>query len=85
MMATTTTAKSENQTDTASEQADAPILDLSDQAVKRLIKTAKQRGYVTLDELNAVLPSEDVTSELIEDLMSKFSDMGVNVVEAEEA
>ena len=69
----------------AGESGDKPILDLNDAAIKKLMKTAKQRGFVTFDELNAVLPSEDVTSELIEDLMSKFSDMGVNVVEAEEA
>jgi RNA polymerase primary sigma factor len=65
-------------------ERDAPVLDLSDQAVKRLIKTAKARGYVTYDELNAVLPSEEVTSEQIEDVMAMFSDMGINVVETEE-
>jgi RNA polymerase primary sigma factor len=52
--------------------------------VKRLIKTAKSRGYVTYDQLNAVLPAEEVTSEQIEDVMAMFSEMGVNVVEQEE-
>ena len=49
-------------------QADSPLLDLSDPAVKRMIKLAKKRGYVTYDELNEVLPSEEVTSEQIEDI-----------------
>jgi RNA polymerase primary sigma factor len=65
-------------------ERDSPLLDLSDQSVKRLIKTAKARGYVTYDELNTVLPSEEVTSEQIEDIMAMFSEMGVNVVESEE-
>jgi RNA polymerase primary sigma factor len=64
---------------------DGPLLDLSDAAVKRMIKEAKKRGYVTVDQLNAVLPSEEVTSEQIEDTMAMLSDMGINVVESEEA
>ncbi len=63
---------------------DGPLLDLSDNAVKKMIKVAKKRGYVTMDALNAVLPSEEVTSEQIEDTMSMLSDMGINVVEDEE-
>ena len=63
---------------------DGPLLDLSDDAVKKMIKAAKKRGYVTMDELNSVLPSEEVTSEQIEDTMSMLSDMGINVVEDEE-
>ena len=63
---------------------DSPLLDLSDQAVKRLLKSAKARGYVTLDQLNAVLPSEEVSSDQIEDLYAMLSDMGINVVENEE-
>jgi RNA polymerase primary sigma factor len=69
----------------APESQDGPLLDLSDAAVKRMIKLAKKRGYVTYDELNEVLPSEEVTSEQIEDTMSMLSEMGINVVEAEEA
>ena len=64
--------------------SDGPLLDLSDDAVKRMIKAAKKRGYVTMDELNSVLPSEEVTSEQIEDTMAMLSDMGINVVEDEE-
>ena len=64
---------------------DGPLLDLSDDAVKKMIKVAKKRGYVTMDELNAVLPSEEVTSEQIEDTMAMLSDMGINVVEDDEA
>ncbi|AFL53178.1 RNA polymerase primary sigma factor [Sinorhizobium fredii] len=63
---------------------DGPLLDLSDDAVKKMIKAAKKRGYVTMDELNSVLPSEEVTSEQIEDTMSMLSDMGINVIEDEE-
>jgi RNA polymerase primary sigma factor len=64
---------------------DGPLLDLSDDAVKKMIKVAKKRGYVTMDELNSVLPSEEVTSEQIEDTMAMLSDMGINVVEDDEA
>ncbi len=64
---------------------DSPLLDLSDQAVKRLLKTAKAKGYVTLDQLNSVLPSEEVSSDQIEDLYATLSDMGINVVENDEA
>ena len=66
------------------EGTDGPLLDLNDAAVKKLIKTAKKRGYVTHDELNEVLPSEEVTSEQIEDMMAMLNDMGINVVEQEE-
>ncbi len=64
---------------------DSPLLDLSDADVKRMIKAAKLRGHVTYDELNAVLPSEQVSSEQIEDVMAMLSDMGIAVVESEEA
>src|SRR6059058_5749951 len=62
-----------------------PLLDLSDAAVKKLIRNAKKRGYVTVDQINAVMPSEEVNSEQIEDILAMFSEMGVNVVETEEA
>src|SRR5271154_2998499 len=64
---------------------DGPLLDQTDAGVKRFIKQAKARGYVTMDELNKVLPSEEVTSEQIEDTLAMLSEMGVNVIEAEEA
>jgi RNA polymerase primary sigma factor len=66
------------------ETPDSPLIDVSDQAVKRLIKLAKKRGYVTIDEINAVLPQEEVNSEQIEDILAMFNEMGVNVVENEE-
>src|SRR5262245_25384533 len=79
-------AKNEEQDTATAEpvERDSPLLDLSDQAVKRLLKTAKTRGYVTLDELNSVLPSEEVSPDQIEDTMAMLSDMGINVVETEE-
>lgn len=83
-MATKATESEEAQ-ETGGESADSPLLDLSDAAVKRMIKLAKKRGYVTYDELNEVLPSEEVTSEQIEDTMAMLNDMGINVVDAEEA
>ena len=67
------------------ESTDSPLLDLSDAAVKRMIKLAKRRGFVTHDELNAVLPSEQVNSEQIEDILAMLNEMGINVVEGEEA
>ena len=63
---------------------DNPLLDLSDAAVKKLIRSAKKRGYVTHDQINSVLPSEEVNSEQIKDVLAIFSEMGVNVVETEE-
>ncbi|MGI9480991.1 MAG: RNA polymerase sigma factor region1.1 domain-containing protein, partial [Hyphomicrobiales bacterium] len=65
-------------------QSDAPLLDLNNAAVKKLIKAAKARGYVTYDELNEVLPSDEVSSEKIEDTMAMLTEMGINVVESEE-
>jgi RNA polymerase primary sigma factor len=65
-------------------ERDSPVLDLSDAAVKRLLKTAKARGYVTYDELNAVLPPEESSSEHIEDIMAMLSEMGINLVDSEE-
>ena len=64
---------------------DRPVLDLSDAAVKALIRTAKRRGYVTPDQINALLSSEEVNSEQIENILAKFSEMGINVVETKEA
>ena len=80
----TKTAQAEDQ-ETEIQSQDGPVLDMSDAAVKKLIKTAKQRGFVTYDELNEVLPSEEVSSEQIEDTMSMLSDMGINVIDSEEA
>ena len=79
---TTNTAATANANETPSN--DGPLLDLTDAAVKKFIKAAKTRGYVTMDELNKVLPSEEVTSEQIEDTLAMLSEMGVNVVESED-
>ena len=81
----TKTAEAEDQEQPQAEAPDGPVLDMSDAAVKKLIKTAKARGFVTYDELNAVLPSEEVSSEQIEDTMSMLSDMGINVIDTDEA
>jgi RNA polymerase primary sigma factor len=64
---------------------DSPLFDLSDAAVKKLIRTAKQRGYVTHDQINSALRSGEVNSEQIEDLLAKFSEIGINLVEGEES
>ncbi len=68
----------------AKDDPDAPLLDMSDAGVRKMITRAKQRGYVTYDELNRVLPSDKVSSEQIEDTMSMLSEMGINVIESEE-
>src|SRR5579872_5682677 len=62
-----------------------PLLDLNDAGVRKMIKAAKKRGYVTHDQVNAVLPSEEVTSDQIEDVFAMLNEMGINVVETEEA
>ena len=64
---------------------DTPLLDLSDAAVKKLIRSANKRGYVTHDQINSVLTSAEVNSEQIEDVLAMLSEMGVNVVETEQA
>jgi RNA polymerase primary sigma factor len=64
---------------------DSPPIDLWDDAVKKLIRGAKKRGYVTYDQINALVPSEEVQSEQIEDILLMFSEMGINVVETKEA
>src|SRR5579864_9132227 len=65
--------------------APLPLLDLSDAAVRKMIKAAKKRSYVTHEQVNAVLPSEEVTSDQIEDVFAMLNEMGINVVESEEA
>src|SRR5215470_15123474 len=63
---------------------ETPLLDLPDAAVKELIRIAKKRGYVTHDQINALLSSEEVNSEQIETILARFSEIGVNVVETKE-
>src|SRR5690242_4771021 len=67
------------------ESTDSPLLDLSDAAVRKMIKLAKKRGWVTHDQINAVLPSEEVSSDQIEDIFAMLNEMGINVIEQEEA
>ncbi|HCW50024.1 MAG TPA: RNA polymerase sigma factor RpoD [Brevundimonas sp.] len=74
----------QTETQEADTNTDGPLLDLTDAGVKKFIRQAKTRGYVTMEELNKVLPSEEVTPDQIEDILAMLSEMGVNVVEAEE-
>ncbi len=82
-MATKPAANAESAT--AEQDVDTTLLDTNVAAVKRLIARGKERGYITFDELNAVLPPEHNSSEQIEDVMAMLSEMGIQVVEAEEA
>jgi RNA polymerase primary sigma factor len=74
----------ENEEDMA-ENGDAPLIDLNDATVKKLLAKAKRRGFLTYDELNAALPQDQMSSEQIEDVMSAINDMGVQIVENDEA
>ncbi|MFC5372300.1 RNA polymerase sigma factor RpoD [Brevundimonas faecalis] len=74
----------QTETQDAETNTDGPLLDLTDAAVKKFIKQAKARGYVTMDELNKVLNSEEVSGDAIEDTLAMLSEMGVNVVQDEE-
>ncbi|MFC0284807.1 RNA polymerase sigma factor RpoD [Camelimonas abortus] len=82
-MATKATER-EDAPDAAETQTDGPLLDLTDAGVRRMIKLARKRGYVTYEELNEVLPSEEFSSEQIEDVLSQLSEMGINVIDSEE-
>src|ERR1700761_1034518 len=64
---------------------DAPLIDLNDASLKKLIARAKKRGYLTYDELNDALPQGEMSSDHIEDITSALSEMGINIVENEEA
>ncbi len=66
------------------EQEEEHSLDMSQTAVKKMIAEAKERGYITYDQLNQVLPPDQVSSDQIEDVMSMLSEMGIQVTEAEE-
>jgi RNA polymerase primary sigma factor len=80
-MAKTNTADTNEKPDSG----DAPLIDLNEASLKKLIARAKKRGYITYDELNDGLPQDQMSSEQIEDVMSSLSEMGINVVENEEA
>ena len=71
--------------DRKTDDQDAEIsLDMSQAAVKKMIGEARERGYITYDQLNQVLPPDQVSSEQIEDVMSMLSEMGINIIEDEE-
>ena len=78
------TAAATEETETREEPSDGPLLDTVGAAVKRLIAKGRERGHITYDELNAVLPPEKVSSEQIEDTMSMISELGINLIEDEE-
>ncbi|SFI93830.1 RNA polymerase primary sigma factor [Sphingomonas sp. NFR04] len=71
-------------TDTA-DTSDAPLIDLNEGSIKKLVARAKKRGYITVDQLNEMLPQDQMSSEQIEDVMAALNDMGINVVENEDA
>src|SRR4051812_17679051 len=77
-------AKNEPQDAEIVDAGDAPLLDLNDASIKKLIARAKKRGVVSYDELNKALPQDQMSSEQIEDIMSALNDMGINVVDAAE-
>jgi len=80
-----TKATERDEADTAPEQqTDGPLLDLTDASVKRMVKLAKKRGYITYEEVNEVLPDGQSDPDQIEDVLAQLSEMGINVVEAEE-
>ena len=78
-------AKNDNQDVELAEAGDAPLIDLNDASIKKMIARAKKRGVVTYEELNEALPQDQMSSEQIEDIMSALNDMGINVVESAEA
>ena len=80
----TKVAKQPETKEAASDSPDAPLIDSTGAAVKKLLQRGKERGFVTYDELNKALPPEDVSSEHIEDTMTRLSEQGINVVESED-
>ena len=78
-------AKQAETTERTEDQADSPILDSLTAPVRKMVARGKERGYVTYDELNKALPSDEVNSEQIEDTMTMLSEMGINVIESEES
>ncbi len=77
--------KTEQTPETQEETLDSPLLDTLGANVKKMVQRGKERGYITYDELNAALPAEEFSSEQIEDTMSMIAEMGINIVENEEA
>src|SRR6476660_9933113 len=75
-------AKVEPQDTDDQDGGDAPLIDLNDASIKKLIARAKKRGTITIDEINEAIPADQ--NEMIEDIISQLSEMGVNVVEKDE-
>lgn len=71
--------------DESGESTDAPLIDLNDASIKKLIARAKKRGYITVDQLNEALPQDQMSSDQLEDVMSALNEMGINIVENDEA
>ena len=84
-MATKTKAKPAEPAEAAAEAPDAPLIDATGAAVKKLVQKGKEKGFVTYDDLNSALPPEEVSSEQIEDTMSRLNELGINVVEDEDS
>src|SRR6056300_1948074 len=78
-------AASENEDRKTDDQETEVSLDMSQAQIKRMIAEARERGYITYDQLNTVLPPDQVSSEQIEDVMSMLSEMGINIIEDEDA
>ena len=78
-------SKNDTQDVEMTEAGDAPLIDLNDASIKKMIARAKKRGIITVDELNEALPSDQMSPDQIEDVMSALNDMGVQVVESAES
>ncbi len=83
-MASKASASAAESTETREESSDGPLMDSMSAAVKKMVQKAKERGYVTYDELNQVLPPDQMSSEQIEDTMAMLSEMGITVIEVDE-
>ena len=78
------TATQDDQKEAGREEGTSPLTDSAEAAVKKMIAKAKERGYISYDELNDALPTEEMSSEKIEDIMTMLSEMGINVIEGDE-
>jgi RNA polymerase primary sigma factor len=82
-MATKASENAAESTESREESSDGPLMDSMSAAVKKMVGKAKERGYVSYDELNKVLPPDQMSSEQIEDTMAMLSEMGITVIERE--
>jgi RNA polymerase primary sigma factor len=84
-MATKLAVKKAEAKQIQAEGQDAPLIESTNAGVKKLLKAGKERGFITYDELNMAMPSDEMSSEQIEDIMSQLSELGINVVEDEDS